>query len=311
FLTDDMEEMDEASVDTCDAGFRSVEHTAGTTCVPEQPVRVATNVETVVTALLLLGIQPVAGPEDQAGWNAPYASLLPDNVDINDIADIGVTEATNFESLLLTEPDMILTYPYAGEEIYDELSTVAPTVLIERGANGDWRERFDREAAALNREAEAAAVIARYEAALEDLSDFTDLTIAFVRRPNNGTFRMDVVGSFPGSVMEDAGLNLLTAPEGVGDTQFTGLVDSISEERLDILQEADLIITPDWREAGFSEEPDLAGLERFVGWDLLPAVQAGNVLVVPGPVYNGGNYAAAQLLLEAILDAVGEMETSD
>ncbi|MEM9955423.1 MAG: ABC transporter substrate-binding protein [Chloroflexota bacterium] len=308
FTTD---EMDEASTDMCETSFRLVEHTAGSTCVPEMPERVATNVETAVTALLLLGIQPVAGPEDQAGWNAPYVSLLPENVDINAIADIGVTETTNLESLLLTEPDMILTYPYAGEEIYDDLSAVAPTVLIERGANGDWRERFDREAAALNREAEAAEVIARYEAALENLSDFTDLTIAFVRRPNNGTFRMDVVGSFPGSVMEDAGLNLLTAPDGVGDTQFTGLVDSISEERLDILEGADLIITPDWREAGFSEEPDLAGLERLVGWDLLPAVQAGNVLIVPGPVYNGGNYAAAQLLLEAILDAVVQMDTSE
>ena len=283
-------------------------HVLGTTCVSEDYQRVATNVETAVSNLLLLGIQPVAGPEDQAGWNAPYVSMLPDNVDITAIEDIGVTETTGFEALLLTEPDLFITYEYAGEEIYDDLSAIAPTLIIERGENGDWRERFEREAVALDREEEAAAIIARYEAVVAELSGFTDLTVAFVRGPNDGTFRMDVPGgSFPASVMEDAGIIVLSAPEGVGEPSG-GLVNNISQERLDILAEADIIITPDWREAGFSEEPDLAGLEQFALWDSLPAVQAGNVLVIPGPVYNGGNYAAAQLLLEALRDATAEME---
>ena len=278
-------------------------HVMGTAEIPMRPERVATNVETLTTNLLLLGIQPLTGPEDVAGWNAPYVDLLPDNVSIEGVTDSGVTEETNLETLLLAEPEVIMTYPYTAETFYEDFSEIAPTVVVERGENGDWRERFAREAAYLDREAEAAEVEARYEATLEALSGFTDLNIAFVRRPNSGTFRMDAQGSFPGSVMRDAGLGLVTVPEGVGEFDGSS-VQNISQERLDILQNADLIVTPDWTGAGFSEEPDLAGLSSFALWDTLPAVQNDRVLVVPGPVYNGGNYAAAQLLLEAIADAV-------
>lgn len=291
----------------CEAGLRLVEHEFGTTCIPERPERVATNVETLVTNLLLLGIQPLTGPEDQAGWNAAYVSLFPDSVSIDDITDSGVTEQTNLETVLLADPEIIMTYEYTGEEFYDDFSGIAPTIVVERGENGDWRERFDREAAYLGREAEAGEIIAHYESALEELSNFTELTVAFIRRPNNGTFRMDAEGSFPGSVMEDAGLNYVTAPEDVGDFDGSS-VSNISEERLDILMDADIIITPDWREAGFSDVLDLGGLQEFALWNTLPAVQAEQVLVVPGPVYNGGNYAAAQLLIEAIAEAVAELE---
>lgn len=41
-------------------------------------------------------------------------------------------------------------------------------------------------------------------------------------------------------------------------------------------------------------------LERNPQWGTLPAVQAGRVIQVPGPVYNGGTYQAASALLTAI-----------
>lgn len=284
---------------------KTVEHVLGTAEIPVQPKRVATNEETLVTNLLLLGLQPLTGPENQAGWNAPYVALLPKHVNIDDITDSGVSEETSLETLLLAKPEVIMTYPYSGETFYEDFTAIAPTIVVERGENGDWRERFEREAAYLGREAEAAEVVARYEAALESLSSVADLNIAFIRGPDNGTFRMDAQGSFPASVVEDAGLNFVTAPDGVGEFDGSS-VQNISEERLDILREADLLVTPDWREAGFSEEADLAGLSTFALWNTLPAVQNDRVLVVPGPVYNGGNYAAAQLLVEAITGALGE-----
>lgn len=284
---------------------KTVEHVMGTTAIPVRPERVATNDETLVTNLLLLGLQPLTGPEDQAGWNAPYRALLPDNVDITAIADSGVSEETNLETMLQAEPEVIMTYPSSGEAFYDAFSAIAPTIVVERGENGDWRERFDREAVYLGREAEAAEVVARYEAVVARLSSVTDLNIAFIRQPDNGTFRMDAQGSFPGSVVADAGLNLVAAPEGVGEFDGSS-VSYISGERLDILMDADLIVTPDWREAGFSDAPDLAGLSKFALWNTLPAVRAGRVLSVPGPVYNGGNYAAAELLLEAVAEEVGD-----
>lgn len=48
-----------------------VEHVMGAAEIPVRPERVATNVETLVTNLLLLGIQPLTGPENQAGLERP------------------------------------------------------------------------------------------------------------------------------------------------------------------------------------------------------------------------------------------------
>ena len=39
-------------------------------------------------------------------------------------------------------------------------------------------------------------------------------------------------------------------------------------------------------------------------WGTLPAVEAETVVMVPGPIYNGGNYQAATALLQTIADAV-------
>ena len=255
------------SPDDCGESMRSVEHEFGVTCIPLRPTRVATNVESMVANLLLSGIQPLTGPEDQEGWNEPYAALFPPGLDIHAITDSGVTESTNLEVLLAEDPELIMTYPYSAVDFYEAFSAIAPTVVVERGENSAWRARFDREAAYLDREAEAARVVARYEEAIAALREFSNLTVAFVRRPRNGTFRLDAQGSFPGSVMDDAGLRFTTAPDGVGE--FDGsTVGNINEERLDILSDADAMLVID-----FSDDGDVDSVpEAFVTSPLLPSL---------------------------------------
>lgn len=117
-------------------------------------------------------------------------------------------------------------------------------------------------------------------------------------------FRIDGTGSFPASVMSDAGVSVTEAPEGVGEDSGSGFVEGISEERLDVVT-GDVIVVPDWTVAEDAEEPDLAAFERNPLWERLPAVRAGRVIEVSGVVYNGGNYAAARKLIESIASNVG------
>ncbi len=130
------------------------------------------------------------------------------------------------------------------------------------------------------------------------------MSVSFIRMSSGGTFTIDGPGSFPGSVMSDAGVSVAEAPEGVGEDGGFGYVENISGERLTEVA-GDVIVVPDNTGLGYSDEPDLAAFERNPLWERLPAVQAGRVVSLPGSVYNGGNYAAARRLIEAIADTIG------
>jgi len=280
---------------------RTVEHAMGETEVPATPTRVAAVYVVTAVNLALLGLTPVAAPENIPEWMSPISEILPDEVNPDDIELVGSNEEPNLEALATTDPQMILGYEFL-EDFYEDLSAIAPTVFNEYGNTGDWRPRFDRDAAAVGRNERARKVEEDYEAALDSLGGFTEMTVSFVRIDPDGTFRMDGPGSFPGSVMKDAGVAITEVPEGVGEDSGGGYVENISAERLDVVT-GDVIVVPDWTAAAGAEERDLAAFRRNPLWETLPAVQAGRVIEISGAVYNGGNYAAARKLIESIVGA--------
>jgi iron complex transport system substrate-binding protein len=293
----DGENEGEASGET-----RTVEHAAGTTEVPVRPSRVATPYVVGAVNLVLLGLAPVAGPENVEEWMSSIEAFLPEAVNPVEIELAGSNDEPNLEALAAAGPEMILAYDFQ-EDLYEDLSQIAPTVLNEYGENGEWRPRFDRDANAVGRTAEAKAVEADYEEALGSLSGFTEMSVSFIRMDSGGTFRIDNLDSFPGSVMSDAGVAVAETPEGVGEDSGFGYVENVSGERLDVVK-GDVIVVPDWTAAAGAEERDLAAFERNPLWETLPAVKAGRVIEVSGALYNGGNYAAAQALIRAVAEAL-------
>ncbi|MEL6524138.1 MAG: ABC transporter substrate-binding protein [Chloroflexota bacterium] len=129
FLTDEMEEMDEASVDTCETGFRLIEHVAGETCIPEDPQRIAVAGDRHITeTLVAMGIEPIA---------IANKVEIPEfvQVEFNDfeaVIDLGTHFEPNLEVLLEVQPDLIIMHG----DIYDTLSQIAPTVQINNPFNG-------------------------------------------------------------------------------------------------------------------------------------------------------------------------------
>lgn len=278
---------------------RTVEHTSGTTEVPAEPQRVVALGNVYSAQLAALGVPLVGIGDDDAFQAEPFAELLPEGTDLAAVDTIGDPYEPNLEAIAALEPDLILGDEFL--EVYDQLSAVAPTVLVEWGANGGWRKRFLAVAEAVGREDRAAEVERVYEEELAALSEQArSQTVAFVRVTPEGGFRIDSLATaFPGSVADDAGVPTLQ-PEGVGQFEEGSGFLELSAENLTVLAQADRIVLGDNSFYDPSLEDSLSVLQRNPLWAGLPAVQTGQVSQVPGPIYNGGNHASARLLLREL-----------
>jgi len=283
---------------------RLVKHALGETEVPANPQRIAALDHTIVSSLISVGVTPGAMPSDSVPWLGAYREVLPAGVDPATIPTVGTDDQPNIEGLAAIDPDMILVSDYTAEELFDQLSRIAPTVAFEWINNGAWQQRFDKITAAAGRSEEAEAVRRRYRQVIDELPQAARTTrVAFIRPSGDGQFRVDSTAeAFAGSVANDAGIPIL-APEGVGEVAEGSGFITLSGELLSVLEDADLIVVADWTIMG-EDEPGVAVFERNPLWQRLPAVQAGRVVSVPGPIYNGGNYMAAELLLRTIAEAV-------
>lgn len=283
-----------------DEATRTVTHALGDAEVPERPERVVALGGIYVAALLHLGVVPVAVGDDDARQIGVYRDRVPRIEDISVVPTVGDPYEPSLESIAARRPDLIVGDEFLGE-LYDDLSGAAPTVLVTYINNGGWRERFRAVAEAVGRADRVEGIDAEYQAAIDALpADLARSTVAFVRADADGSFRIDSLPTaFPGSVADDAGIPTLQ-PDGVGELEEGSGFLQLSGEQLGVLAEADVIVLGD---ASFYD-PELTDsrsvLEANPLWDTLPAVTADQVLQIPGPIYNGGNYYAAMLLLDAL-----------
>jgi len=281
-----------------DTDTRSIDHALGTTAVPADPQAVVA-LGIAFEALLVLGITPAAIGDRSARVAETYGELLPD-VDLDAIPTIGDAYEPNIEAVAAQRPDLIVGDEFIGD-FYEDLSAIAPTVLVGYLSNGGWRERFPAIADAVGRADRVEAIDAEYQAVIDGLPEsLGDEVVAFVRDAGPEAFRIDSLpAAFPGSVAEDAGIPTLQ-PEGVGEfNQDSGFLEA-SAENLGALDGATLIVLADNSFYDPEVADSLSVLEQNPLWATLPAVQAGRVIQIPGPIYNGGNYYAATLLLQAL-----------
>jgi ABC-type Fe3+-hydroxamate transport system substrate-binding protein len=104
-----------------------VKHASGETEITGTPKRIIPLDTVAVEVLLELGIVPVgaASLEDHKNWSPEISTEWPD------VVDIGETWEPNFEAMAQLEPDLIIGMQAAHSEMYDDLSDIAPTVLLD------------------------------------------------------------------------------------------------------------------------------------------------------------------------------------
>jgi ABC-type Fe3+-hydroxamate transport system substrate-binding protein len=103
---------------------RVIKHAMGETDITGTPERIVALDWSASENLLTMGIQPV-GVADLAGMKK---FLRPEGLP-PEIVDVGTGLEPNLEKITELEPDLIFAETFQHTELYDELSSIAPTVM--------------------------------------------------------------------------------------------------------------------------------------------------------------------------------------
>ncbi|HBS80154.1 MAG: ABC transporter substrate-binding protein [Pseudomonas sp.] len=284
------------------AATREVEDAFGNTVtVPAEPGRVVTLNEIDLDTALTLGVTPI-GTVNGRGQAAPPRYLegkVPSGIKV-----VGDLDNPNLETLLELEPDLILTGPVKPEQLAI-LNEIAPTVMTFKWAE-PWRASMQRTAHVLNKDAEAKALLDRYETrvaeARENLKDHQGETFSIVRWNPKGPSYM-FKDAFSSTVVEDVGLVRPAHQQDPGHTHSMAL----SLESLELL-DADWLVIGTLATSGEAVEA-LRQAEETPAFRQLSAIQAKRFAAVDGSLWTslGGPMAALQVI-EDVESIVGKTD---
>jgi ferric hydroxamate transport system substrate-binding protein len=149
----------------------TVTHDGGDTTLEQKPTRIVALEWHTVEDLLVMGIQPVAiaDVEGFKTWVTIDVALA------DDVQDVGTRQEPSLEALAAAQPDLILGLDYRDIALYDQLSAIAPTILVssypqEEGVTplDDLRARLRHEGWFLDTAAAAEEAIATMDATIAE-----------------------------------------------------------------------------------------------------------------------------------------------
>ena len=274
-------------------GFaREITDAMGTVEVPDQPQRVVVLTNEGTEALLALGVTPVGAVNSWQGdpWWDHIESQM------GDAEPVGVESAVNLELVAALEPDLIIGNRQRQEDLYPQLSAIAPTVMSGE-LRGDWKVNLALYAEALGLSEKGDAVIADYDAKVaglrEKLGDATDEAVSVVRFVP-GQIRIYQLDSFSGVLLKDVGFNR-PANQNVEDFAIRTGKESIPD------MDGDRIFYFTWDEGNGEGEALEQDVLSDPLWQSLSAVKAGKVHGVSDAIWNtAGGVLAADLMLDDI-----------
>jgi len=211
------------------AGFpRTVEHHKGSTEIKAEPKRIVALDNSLVEAVVALDGPLVGGIgsyRDQKG----FPDYLGDAV--KDTKDVGPLDSPNLEAIAALQPDLIVSATIRHDDLYDQLSAIAPTVFVET-TGPTWKDNLTLLAKALGEEDTAEQKITAYETRAKKIGDAinakADNPTVSVIRFLDGPTRIYLPKTFSGIILSDMGL---ARPENQRDPEEFNL--EISEEQIE------------------------------------------------------------------------------
>lgn len=146
----------------------TVEHAMGTTTIPDTPKKVVILTNEGTEALLALGVTPVGAVQSWTANGDPWYEHIADDMEEVQVVGFETDTQVNLEAIAALQPDLIIGNKMRQESIYDQLSSIAPTVFSET-LRGDWKENFELYAKALNKVDAGNKVISDYDSRVADL----------------------------------------------------------------------------------------------------------------------------------------------
>ncbi|SFD88294.1 iron complex transport system substrate-binding protein [Actinopolyspora alba] len=229
---------------------RTVEHAMGETEITGTPKRVVALDATFTSAAMALGTN-VVGYTTFGGREKLPEYLGRDRTRYGEQAQrVGSLTSPDPERIVQRDPDLILSAKVRHEDMYGQLSEIAPTVF-SRTTGATWKENLLLTGRALGEEKSAQNKLDEYERRARTIGDSIrskvghNPTMSIVRFAGEPTVRLYSADSFPGTVQRDTGL---ARPEG--QPEGDGIAVNLSQERIPELDADHIFVTVYPDEAG-------------------------------------------------------------
>ncbi|MCX2949837.1 ABC transporter substrate-binding protein [Lentzea sp. NEAU-D7] len=275
---------------------RTIKHAMGETKLEKKPERVVVLDTGELDNVVALGIKPVGIAYTDGSPTMPsYIGAkggTPENV--------GTTNNLNLEAITKLNPDLILGSQLRAEALYPKLSAIAPTVFSVRPGYV-WKENFLLNAAALDRQADAAKMLEDYTKKAVETGDAIEKKLGV--RPTvtalrfmPGRIRLYAKKSFIGTILVDAKIGQPTS------SQVDDLAAEVSAEQIS-KADGDFILYSTYG------DPAKTATGAVVGgplWSGLNAVKAGKAKPVLDETYFLGlGVLAADVVLDDMKKQLG------
>lgn len=260
----------------------TVEHAFGSTTIPRAPRRVVTVGYTDDQDVLAFGVKPVgmvdqypnpAGgtpdintqwPWVKAEWGGARPAVIMNNGD----------PGPNYEKIAALRPDLIIAvYSEIGQDAYDKLSRIAPTVGRTKGEkepfSAPWQENAVHIAKALGKADEGARLVQgiqdKLDAAREAHPGFANQTAVALSWYKNSVAPFTTT-DVRGQLLTGIGYKGATGIDRIAGGEFSTV---LSPERMDLVDVDHIFV--------INDKADQEALRRFALFTNLPAVKNGKV----------------------------------
>lgn len=248
-------------------GFpRTIEHHKGKTELKAKPQRIVALDNSLVEAVVALDRPLVGGIgsyRDQEGF-PPYLGDA-----VKDTKDVGPLDSPNLEAIAALQPDLIVSATVRHDDLYDQLSKIAPTVFVET-TGPLWKDNITLLGKALGEEDKAKEEITAYETRAKKIGDAinakADKPTVSLLRFVDGPTRIYLPKTFSGIILSDMGL---ARPKNQQDPENFNI--EISEEQIE-QADADVLF---YTAFSGGEEREKKFLSNPL-WKRLDAVKGGN-----------------------------------
>ena len=246
--------------------------------------------------LSILGYKVVGTANSDAYDYTKFPSYLEDTLSGAKILGYSMQDTMDVEAVMNLNPDLIVIST-VQEKMYDALSEIAPTVMIQLEAL-NWKDDVRALGKVFDKEDVANEWIANYESKAKEAGDkikakYGDDTTYLSFLASGGQFFVFDGAGFGDVLYKDMGL---AKPEGMPEQTNISL-PVVTYEGLAAIK-ADYIFA-------IATEEDLAQLEANSIWNNLPAVKNGNVVILESSPYFNQGYSP--IGREKLVDEIGDM----
>ena len=246
--------------------------------------------------LSILGYKVIGTANSDAYDYTKFPSYLEETLSGAEILGYSMQDTMDVEAVMNLKPDLIVIST-VQEKMYDALSEIAPTVMIQLEAL-NWKDDVRALAKVFNKEDVANEWLTKYETEAKEEGDkikaeYGEDTTYLSFLASGGQFFIFDGAGFGDVLYNDMGL---AKPAGMPEQTDISL-PVVTYEGLAAIQ-SDYIFV-------IATDEDLAQLEANSIWNNLPAVKNGNVVVLESSPYFNQGYSS--IGREILVDEIGDM----